>query len=180
MNEPGRRDVMRGMLMLVGATAAMGIAPEAVFAAPESLPAEQMQLLTAVADTIIPQTDTPGAAAAGVPAMLDKLLANWASPAQRTRLLGALDAIDQAAHAKTGMAFAALTPERRYEVLSAFDAKMVKDPGYARLRQLVATTYYLSEAGATIELRYEHAPGAWEPSIPVTADTRNYGGPDRS
>ena len=41
-------------------------------------------------------------------------------------------------------------------------------------RRLVFALYYLSEAGATQELRYEHVPGAWEPSIPVTADTRGW------
>ena len=34
----------------------------------------------------------------------------------------------------------------------------------------------LSEPGMTQELAYEHAPGAWQPSIPVTPETRPAGG----
>ena len=41
-------------------------------------------------------------------------------------------------------------------------------------KALIFALYYVSEGGATQELRYEHMPGAWEPSIPVTADTRGY------
>jgi len=178
MNDWGRRDIMRGVLLLAGAAATSGMTAEMVFAGPASLPGDTMLLLTAISDTIIPPTDTPGAAGAGVPEKLDKLLANWASPLRRAQILGAMTAIDEKAVATTGSRFAALTPARRFEVLSAFDKAMIADPGYARLRQLVATLYYLSEVGATVELRYEHAPGAWEPSLPVTAATRNYGGPD--
>lgn len=32
--------------------------------------------------------------------------------------------------------------------------------------------YYYSQVGATQELRYELVPGAWEPSVPITAATR--------
>jgi len=178
MDEFGRRDLMRGVLLLAGVAATSGMMAGSVFAGPASLPGPTMSLLTAVADTIIPPTDTPGAAGAGVPQKLDKLLANWASPLRRAQILGALKAIDEKSVAATGTPFVALTPVRRFEVLSVVDKAMVVDPGYASFRQLVATCYYLSEVGATVELRYEHAPGAWEPSLRVTAETRNYGGPD--
>ena len=50
----------------------------------------------------------------------------------------------------------------------------LRDPAYGKFKALVLALYYLSEAGATQELRYEHVPGAWEPSLPVTADTRGW------
>jgi hypothetical protein len=43
---------------------------------------------------------------------------------------------------------------------------------YGRLKDLVMTTYYLSEPGATKELRYELIPGVWEASMPLGADRR--------
>jgi hypothetical protein len=163
-----------------------------------------MELLTAVADTLIPATDTPGAVGVGVPEAFNKLVANWASPKRRGELLAALTAIDT----KAG-GFVALPPAKRFEFLDAHDkagtappvttqlkeekdADMAGSPGYtkdaktpaedptpdyAKLKELLVTLYYLSEIGATVELRYEHNPGSWEPSIPVTAETRNYGGP---
>ena len=48
------------------------------------------------------------------------------------------------------------------------------DPAYKKFTGLILSLYYISEPGATQELRYEHVPGVWEPSIAVTADTRGY------
>jgi hypothetical protein len=50
------------------------------------------------------------------------------------------------------------------------------NPDYYKLKDLLVTAYYMSEPGATQELRYEHIPGAWEPSIPLTKDTRAWAG----
>lgn len=50
------------------------------------------------------------------------------------------------------------------------------DPAYARLKELVVVLFYLSETALTNDLGYEHDPGAWEPSIPVTPTTRPWGG----
>ena len=56
----------------------------------------------------------------------------------------------------------------------AHDKAHGTDPAYAKFKKLVLALYYLSEPGATQELAYEHTPGAWEPSIAVTPDTRGY------
>jgi hypothetical protein len=167
-----RRSMLQAVIMLAGVTAAPAAAAKTLFTGPQSLPADTMLLLTAVADTIIPATDTPGAVAAGVPASFGKLIANWASPDQRTKLLGALQAIDT----QSG-GFAKLSPAKRFDMLSAHDRANAADLGYAQLKDLLVTLYYLTEIGCTVELRYEHVPGAWEPSLPVTAETRTWGGP---
>lgn len=177
MHEIGRRHLLQSVLALAGVASATPALAKALFEGPASLSAGSQALLTAVADTLIPETDTPGAARAGVPAQFDKLLANWASAKRREELLAALDAIDGRARQANGLSFAVSSGPQRLEVLSAHDKASAADPGYARLKSLLVTLYYLSEVGATVELRYEHAPGAWEPSIPVTAETRNYGGP---
>jgi len=38
------------------------------------------------------------------------------------------------------------------------------------------TGYYLSEPGATQELRYELVPGVWEPAVKMGPDTRAWAG----
>jgi hypothetical protein len=176
-SEIGRRDLLRNALLIVGAGALPVTGAHAFFGGPASLAKETTALLTAVADTIIPATDTPGAAGAGVPAMLDKLLANWASSTQRALILSSLQLIDQKSNVVSGTGFVSLTPGARYSLLSAYDKLPIGDAGYAKLKELVITLYYLSEVGSTVELRYEHSPGAWEPSIPLTSETRAYGGP---
>lgn len=177
MKDIGRRGLLQAVLALAGVAAVPQLAGASVFQGPASLPADTMKLVSAFADTVIPATDTPGAVGAGVPAMFEKLLANWASATQRVELLGVLRAIDTEAGQVSGTGFAALQSTRRFEILSAYDRTHAGEPAYAKLKELVIVLYYLSETGSTVELRYEHAPGAWEPSIPVTAETRNYGGP---
>lgn len=175
MREIGRRGLLQSVVLLAGVVATPAGA-HALFEGPRSLPESTAALLEAVADTMIPETDTPGAVGAGVPAMFDKLLANWASEAQAAQILGALEAIEAEAASTSGTRFTASTAEQRYQVLHAFDQARSSDPGYAKLKELLVTLYYLSEIGSTVELRYEHVPGVWEPSIPVTPETRAYGG----
>jgi hypothetical protein len=55
-------------------------------------------------------------------------------------------------------------------------APRVTDPGYNRVKELIVVLYYISEVALTQELTYEHAPGEWQPSIPVTPATRQSGG----
>ena len=61
---------------------AAGIPPisEGPPSAPVFTPA-QRALMTALSERVLPTTDTPGAIAAGVPAFIEKLLADWAAPA---------------------------------------------------------------------------------------------------
>lgn len=195
-----RRGMMQRMLTLVGAAAAAGVAPDA-FAKPARgrpvLSAPQRALLAAVAATIVPKTDTPGAIEAGVPAKFEGLLRNWASPERRIELAGALDRIDAMAMAQAQAKFAALAPEKQYELLAAHDIAALKnvprakpltgmaalmappsvvDPGYAKLKELIVLLYYYSEEALTTELVYEHSPGGWTPSVKVTPETRATGG----
>jgi gluconate 2-dehydrogenase gamma chain len=135
------------------------------------------RLLAAVADAIIPRTDTPGAVDAGVPALFEEMLRGWASAGTRAKLLGALGGIDAASRVSAGKAFAALDVAKRHAVLTRVDAAGDAGlPGYSQLKDLITALYYLSEPGSTVELRYELTPGRWDPSLPVTADTRAEGG----
>lgn len=174
----GRRDFIRGALLAIGVagTAFPGwTALEAAASgkAPFFSPA-RLAVLDAVAETIMPRTDTPGARDVGVPGRVDLLMKNWASAktqADFTRVLGEIDA---AARAQGATGIAALAPAKQLEVVAAYDRAGMRDAGYVKFKGLVLALYYLSEPGATQELSYEHVPGAWEPSIPVTAATRGY------
>lgn len=167
-----RRGFISSALLAIGAAGAAFPGWDAVQAragrAPFFNPA-RMAILDAVAETIMPRTDTPGARDAGVPRRIDLLMKGWASAktqADFTKLLGDIDA--------AAKGIAALSPAKQLEAVTAFDRANMADPVYSRFKKLVFALYYLSEPGATQELRYEHVPGAWEPSIAVTSDTRGY------
>lgn len=184
-----RRLLLQRALVLVGSTMVLGACatlPDAAVAAePFALTPAQSATLTALADTIIPVTDTPGAVAAGVPAQVEQMMAHWAAPANRTEMLAALGRIEV-----LGGGFSALSPERRYELLHPHDAAALvvtaapagdlvaqmagpkrADQGYASLRELVITLYYYSEIALTQELEWVQIPGRWDPSVPLTANS---------
>jgi hypothetical protein len=177
MIELDRRRMLEGVGALIGLAVLPASALAAVAGKAPSLDKGTTALATAFADTLIPQTDTPGALQAGVPAQFDALMRDWASPPHRTAYLAALGAIDAAAVAQAGKPFALLPAAQRLTVLTAYDAKnLAGNIAYASLKDLFINLYYLSEPGATVELRYEHNPGVWEASTPITAQTRAWAG----
>lgn len=198
MLDMDRRSMLERLAYLLGAAAL----PVEALAKPAPrakrfLDPVRLGLLSAVAETMIPKTDTPGALDAKVPAKFDALLRNWASPTRQVELVGALAKIDAAAKAQGSAGFAALSPEKRNALLTAHDAAALKvvpdtrkleglaammagpavaDPGYAKLRELIISLYFYSEEALTSVLTYEHVPGGWTPSVKVTPQTRNTGG----
>lgn len=198
MSDMDRRSMIGRMAMLLGVASL----PAEAFAKPaprakKFLDAGRMALLSAVAETMIPKTDTPGALDAKVPAKFDALLVNWAAPERRIELVGALAKIDALAMVQEKKGFVALSPDKRNTLLAAHDAASLKtvpdtrhlkglvammagpavaDPAYAKLRELIIMLYFYSEEALTSVLVYEHSPGGWTPSVKVSPQTRNTGG----
>lgn len=167
-----RRALLRSAILLVGGSMA-GLPAEA-FAQAASAEAPkrfftpaQYAVMDEVAAIIIPKTDTPGAREAGVPANIDMLMSKWASEERQGQFRAMFDAIGGAGLMK-------MAPPERLEFVRKYDAEKLHggDGVYARFKELVLTLYYLSEPGATQELRYELAPGEWNGWTTVTPDTR--------
>ncbi len=188
-----RRELLQRALLLLGASVLPIDDPLHAGSATgkeEEIAQRQLALIAAVADTIIPKTETPGAVEAGVPQTFATMLRAWASPTQRAALTGALDRIDTVAQEQRGRRFPDLTSSERHALLAAHDVAALQpdpksssilspryaDPAYAKLKELIVVLFYLSETALTHELVYEHTPGAWRPSVPVTPETRNVGG----
>jgi hypothetical protein len=184
--------------MLLAGGSALGLSLE-MFAEAQAkearfLTAAQFTILDDVAETIIPATDTPGARGAGVPQAFDALLLNWGSEQHRAEFVALLNDFDRLALSQEGSIFTALAPEKKTAFLERYEiatfpkqwsynailiggAKPSSDPPYVKFKELVVTLYYLSEVGATQELRYEHDPGVWDPAMEVTPETRAWAAP---
>jgi hypothetical protein len=202
MNAPfemDRRSLIQRILVLAGA-AVIPAGCRDLSGGPGSdfkFETEQFALLSAIADTIIPKGDTVGALDAEVPRKLEELLRNWASAETRAEILAGLERVDAAASAAKGKGFAELGSAVRLEVLKAHEAEAMKpspdkapreggvtqtlgppavDAGYARTRELIIKLFYYSEPALTQELEYEHDPGGYQSSVPVTPETRPNGG----
>lgn len=132
----------------------------------------EMQLLEELCETILPQTDTPGARAANVHGFIDGMMTTWASKATQSSLRSVLKRIDEEARGR----FSQLEQAKRSALVDRFDAAAfaTNDKQWAQLKKLVLLGYYSSEVGATQELAYLPVPGEWRPDVPVTADTRTW------
>ena len=166
--------MLLGAVLLVGGAAALtrfgrktgGISG----GAGSALAPGQFAVLEQVCETIIPTTDTSGAIAAGVPGFINQMLEEWGSPASRAEVASVIEAIEKLAWSRFGAAFLDISPERRLELVAAFDAERMgaEDPAYRKFKYLVLVGYYQSEIGATQELRYELVPGAWRSCVPLS------------
>ena len=178
MNSPhmNRRDAIASLLAIsaAGALAACGspsseggtadvsadFAGEGAF-----FSAAEMAAIAALADTIVPDTDTPGAVAAGVPATLQRLASDWGDDDYRRYMRGGLAALSDMMRREAGQDVASMQPKMRENVLARYDAKVfeggVDDGFYRDFKDTVVTAYYMSEIGASEELAYESVPGEW-------------------
>jgi gluconate 2-dehydrogenase gamma chain len=165
LSEVDRRALLRTAIMLVGGSLA-GVPSVALGATSDRFftPA-QFAIMSEMAEIIMPRTASPGAKDAGVPDYLDALMTNWASD-QRQAQFRAL--FDEAG----GVGFMNLDDAGRVAFMRNFDAGKLRvwDPAYTKFKELVLTLYYLSELGATKELRYELIPGKWEPWTEISPD----------
>ena len=167
-----RRSILQAAILLVGGSLAGGTLASCSRSDPTGRYFEPdiFKLLDSVCETVIPQTDTPGASAAGVPDFIDGMMRNWASQETRNSFERALNGINVRARETASKDFVALGADERENILSAYDAESSDD--WRALKRLSLMGYYLSEEGATQELRYELVPGEWDPDVEVTPETR--------
>ena len=139
---------------------------------PTALTAAQARALDAMAEAILPATDTPGAREAGVPAFVDRAVAGWSLPAQAALIRAGLDRVDADAKAAHGAAFAALGAAQQSALLARYDAELAKSAGtphfFGVLKELVTVGFFTSEPGATRTLRYDPVPGAFRGCVPLS------------
>ena len=128
---------------------------------PRTLTADQFQLVRAIAEHIIPETDTPGAAAARVDAFVDMMLTDFFTDAARHHFLAQLDTVDARSRAVVGNGFRESEPEDQVRVLEVLDAEAYRAdaaredgaPFMQTMKELTVSGYYTSEVGQTEELR---------------------------
>ena len=174
-----RRDALKTLLAIsaAGALAACGGSKSGEAGAKKlssspKLSASEMALVSAMAETIIPKTDTAGAAEAGVPAVIQSLFTEWGDDNYRNYWRGGLDNLEQHFIKNGGQAFAKMSASQQANLLGKYDAQAYAEAGfddfYKSMKSTIATAYYMSEPGATEELAYEPVPGEWRGCVPLS------------
>jgi gluconate 2-dehydrogenase gamma chain len=124
---------------------------------PKVLSPAQNQAVIALSEAIIPQTDTAGAAKAGVNQFIDAVIAD-ASAGDRQKFLDGLTWIDARSQRDAGAPFARASAEQQRALLSALSTttRSPQDaPGvefFTAVKSLTITGYYTSEVGMREEM----------------------------
>ncbi|HEV8510177.1 MAG TPA: gluconate 2-dehydrogenase subunit 3 family protein [Gemmatimonadales bacterium] len=114
--------------------------------------------VAAAAEQIIPATETPGAGDAGVSGFIDKMLADWYTPAERARFVAGLPELDTRCRGRAGRDFVDCAAPDQVAVLTALDDEVTalrasqrtaaNQHWFAMLKYLTVYGYCTSEAGA--------------------------------
>ena len=130
----------------------------------------QTLLTRAMADRILPRTNTPGASDVGVPAFIDRLYGEFMTEAERLMLTRGLDAVEAASRAAHGAAFSTLTVGQQDEVLRGIArAEEGQAQGFFRLfRSATILGYFSSEEVGRNVLHYDPIPGRYDACLPIS------------
>jgi hypothetical protein len=175
-----RRRALQGAASLIGGTIAASqlgpfmnraVAAAEAGSAPVFFDEAQFALLERIVDVMIPETDTPGAQAAGVHHFIDLMLAEWASPERQARYVDGMRDIGARLQDEGGTAFVSASPDRQLELLRTLDAAAFEDSDedvfFVELKRMVLFGYYSSEPGATVELQYEPLIPDYKACVPI-------------
>ncbi|HEY9131878.1 MAG TPA: gluconate 2-dehydrogenase subunit 3 family protein [Dyella sp.] len=143
-------------------------------AAPRFFSPQQTSTIAAVADIIIPHTDTPGALDAGVPAFIDSMFKDVYTKAEQQRYLTALAAFDKAG----GKPFLQLDEAQRKAWVTKLHGDAIAGPMKVALtpaadfvmmtKKLTMLGFFMSQPGSTQVLQYVAVPGGFKADIPLT------------
>lgn len=142
--------------------------------APRFLTAQQFATLSAIAERILPRTDTPGALDAGVPAFVDRMFGEFMTAEEKERLTRGVVAIDTAAMRPHQKPFAQLPAAQQDSVLQTAAEAAGDDPKsfFYQIKELTIVGYFTSELVGKNVTNYLPIPGPFRGCVPI-AETGN-------
>lgn len=174
-----RREAMRGLAIMFGAelllpiraAVAQGIDPVDLSGA-SLFPADMREQAAALAETIIPETDTPGAREAGVADFIEFMLQEWYPEEDRERFMDGVARLKAHCRERYQQTFSELNGGDQFKIVASLrdgQAEEFTDGGQAffkHIKQLTIFGYYTSEIGMTVERKYLPVPGQYDGAYP--------------
>lgn len=192
-----RRELLTQILIVCAGSTFASVAQALLDGAPLHQPSSssvftppQRALVAVLAERIIPTTDTPGAIAAGVPAFIETIVAEWYGAAERKLFLNGLAACETFCREKFSRATQDCSGEQLDQALRHFESEAdvyararpagsvfgaADDPDkpfFAKLKELTVWGYYTSEIGAQQELRYDPMPMRYDGDVDLGPEAR--------
>jgi Gluconate 2-dehydrogenase subunit 3 len=138
--------------------------------------ADDIALFDEIAETILPETGTPGAKAAGVGPFIAMMVVDTYDEREQEVFRDGLKTLEDECHAMHGMSFLKATPGQRTTLLRKLDAEQLQfmhtagkhEPAhyFRMLKELTLLGYFTSEIGYTRAMRYIETPGRYDPCVP--------------
>jgi hypothetical protein len=205
-----RRDAIQRIATILGGTALLGgdgliaaaFDAHAQTAAAASgvgdFTAADVALLDDIADTILPDTSTPGARAARTGAFMALMVTDVYTARDQQIFRDGLRQVDEACRRAHNVGFAHASPAARLSVVEALDreqkaymdARSAPRPARApippspppqtpvhyfrMMKELTLLGYFTSEIGYTQAMRYIESPGRFDPCVPYTAGEKTW------
>lgn len=137
---------------------------------PAGLSDAHMLLVRALADTIIPRTDTPSATDVGVDRFVDVIFAEYLTDEERARAVAGLNGLDARAMEESHKTFAELDGSARGKFVEALesgarDTELKRT--YWQLKGLIVRGYFTSEPVMKNVLKHVVMPGRFEGAAPI-------------
>ena len=155
----------------------------------------QNDTVTAMAELLLPRTDTPGAKDTRVNLFIDHIVADWYSDEERAVFLAGLADVDARTQSLFQRNFVEASAVQQAEILRSLGDELAqaieavsngprgnrgaapepRNNFYLQFRQLTLTGYFTSEVGFTQQLHEEIIPGHFDGCAPVESAPQSKG-----
>lgn len=187
-----RREVIKQTALLTGyaLTSSMisgilaGCQPSGTSAewTPEYFTQKQADLVSQMADVILPRTGTPGALDVGVPQYIDMMVKNILEERERRAFMMGLKEVNAQAFNEFGEGFMDLPRQKQEAVLVKMESAEILDeidrrekrpadwsyPFFLRFKQMTLAGYFTSKTVGMEVTNYDAVPGAYKGCIPLS------------
>ncbi len=201
-----RREAVKYISLLMGGTVVGGTAfltgCKSDTAKPQNWDANEIAYLDEIAETILPQTSTPGAKAAKVGEFMKVMVTDCYEEGHQDVFRKGMNQLNDASKSKFNRTFMELAPKERHDLLVQMDAEAKKyqedvkkhnqdednkakaDPKYTKqqkpphyftmMKQLTLLGYFTSEVGTKEARRYTPVPGRFDACIPYKKGDKSF------
>jgi Gluconate 2-dehydrogenase subunit 3 len=183
-----RREVLQSISMLLG-SAFVSPALAGILEGKTSLPQStgqdifstaEKELITEIADLIIPDTSTPGAKQAGVAEFIQLIVNECYKVDEQSAFKAGLAEVDNQAKGIFQKTFLESDKTQREDVLRRIEARAQADKYqkpflfWFAIKELTVTGYFTSEIGAKQALSYLWVPGRYNGCIDLTPEQKTW------
>ena len=145
---------------------------------------EDIVFLNELAETILPETSTPGAKAAGVGPFMALMVTDAYKADDQEIFRAGMHSVDEECQVMHGTGFMSATPGQRLALLENLDRQQLQFMNsraedapahyFRMMKELTLLGYFTSEIGCTQAMRYAETPGRFDPCLPYQAGDKSW------